>query len=76
MLTFETILELPTAETSNKILFSIIVAALFAIRIYSNSAHCLPKNICSVFQLQQQISCNNSELIPWCLCETVSVLVA
>jgi len=27
----------------NKIMFSIIVAILFAIRIYSNSMHCLPK---------------------------------
>jgi len=25
-------------------MFSIIVAVLFAIRIYSNSVHCLPKN--------------------------------
>jgi len=27
------------AETSNKIMFSITVAVLFAIRIYSNSVH-------------------------------------
>jgi len=26
-------------------MFSIIVAVLFAIRIYSNSVHCLPKYI-------------------------------
>jgi len=32
-----------SAETLNKIMFSIIVAVLFAIRICSNSVHCLPK---------------------------------
>jgi len=31
------------AETSNKIMFSIIVAVLFGIRIYSYSVHCLQK---------------------------------
>jgi len=31
------------AETLNKIMFSILVAILFTIRIYSNSVHCLPK---------------------------------
>jgi len=31
------------ASALNKIMFSIIVAVLFAIRIYSNPAHCLPK---------------------------------
>jgi len=30
-------------------MFSIIVAVLFAIRIYNNSVHCLPKTILSLF---------------------------
>ena len=34
------------AETSNKTMFSIIVAVLFAVRRYSNSVHCLPKKMC------------------------------
>jgi len=34
------------AETSNKTMFSIIVAVLFAVRMYSNSVHCLPKKLC------------------------------
>jgi len=31
------------AYALNKTMFSIIVAVLFAIRIYSNSVHCVPK---------------------------------
>ena len=34
-----------SAETSNKIMCSIIVAMLFAVRIYRSSVHCLPKYI-------------------------------
>jgi len=30
------------AEMSNKVMFSIIVAVVFTIRIYSNSVHCSP----------------------------------
>ena len=44
------------AETSNKTMFSIIVAVLFAIRIYSNSVHCLPYKL-SVMQ-KRGISCS------------------
>jgi len=35
-------------ETLNKIMYSIFVAVLFAVRIYSNSVHCIPKMSCYV----------------------------
>jgi len=34
-------------------MFSIIVAVLFVIKIYSNSVHSLPKNICSIWPFAQ-----------------------
>jgi len=36
-------------------MFSIIVAVLFAIRIYSNSVHCLPKYSVSVKRLSNLV---------------------
>jgi len=47
----------------NKI-FSIIVAVLYAVRIYSNSVHCLPN-----FQLNTTIATTRSTSLPYCWCQ-------
>jgi len=40
---------------SNKIMFAIIVAVLFAVRIYSNSVHCLPNSLFTSYSIQHHV---------------------